>query len=714
MSSTGSSFEFDEFVLDTSEKILLRNGDAVPITPKVFELLLVLVENHGHIVEKETLMDRVWTNSFVEDSNLTFTIRQLRKLLGDDTQNPRFIETVPKRGYRFVAKTVERVAAAATPDLRSPISTPAAESDPSIHGLQKFRPFRRYLFLAGFLLISGVIVVTIYSFWSKARNSAGTGNIKIQRLTSNGKTKVAVISPDGKFLAYVAGEEGSQSLWLRNIAAGGDLEVLPAAGKSAINNIAFSPDGNYLYYTSGGVLSQLPVLGGMPKTTSLKFGGSFSFSPDGGQIAFLRYRSEGEETADLIVAATDGSGERVVASSKRPNIFLRSPAWSPDGKVIACTAMTAAGSQEVVTVSVSDGYVSPQFSPLWSGVSQIVWQPDGSGLLAVAIEEKNILSQIWLLPFPNGTPRKITDDSHNYQTISLPRDGNSMVAVRAEEEVHLWLAPIGDASQIRQLTSGFEKYDGVFSIVWTERGRIIYGNAPSGRQAIWQVDADGRGEKELSSEGGSTGATPDGNVLVFQIEDGERTGLFRLNTQNGEKARLTTGTDVDATVSGDGKWVVFTRYGGDVALWKVPIDGGSAVKLTTIAGYPRSAAISPDGKFIAFVRGGSGKTTFPALAVVAFDGGAIIKEFEVDIEVPQNYGKTALQWTPDGQGINFVAVHDNVSNIWRQPVDGGFPIQVTNFTDRRIFNFAYSPDGEQLALSRGTLNRDVILISNFQ
>ena len=714
MSSTGSSFEFDEFVLDTGEKILLRDGDVVPITPKVFELLLVLVENHGHIVEKDKLMDRVWANSFVEDSNLTFTVRQLRKVLGDDTQNPRFIETVPKRGYRFIAKTVERVAAAeATPDLHAPVDTPAAKSNSSINGFQKSEPFRRYIFLAGFLLIFGAVVVTIYSFWSKAGTSAGSGNVKIQRLTSNGKTKVAAISPDGKFLAYVAGDEGSQSLWLRNIAAGGDLEVLPVTGKT-INNIAFSPDGNYLYYTSGGVLSQLPVLGGTPKTTPLKFGGSFSFSPDGGQIAFLRYRSEGEETADLIVAATDGSGERVVASSKRPNIFLRSPVWSPDGKVIACTAMTAVGSQEAVTVRVTDGYVSSLFSPLWSGVSQIVWQPDGSGLLAVAIEEKNILSQIWLLPFPNGAARKITDDSHNYQTISLPQDGNSIVAVRAEEEVHLWLTPSGDASQIRQLTSGFEKYDGVFSIVWTTRGRIIYENAPSGRQAIWQVDADGRGEKELSSEGGSTGATSDGSILVFQIEDGERTGLFKLNTQNGEKTRLTTGTDVDATVSPDGEWVVFTRYGDDVALWKVPIEGSDPVKLTAIAGYPRSAAISPDGKFIVFVRGGSGKTTFPALAVVPFDGGPITKEFEVSIEVPQNYGKTALQWTPDGQGINFVALHDNVSNIWRQPLDGGPPVQVTNFTDRRIFNFAYSANGEQLALSRGTLNRDVILISNFQ
>jgi len=334
--------------------------------------------------------------------------------------------------------------------------------------------------------------------------------------------------------------------------------------------------------------------------------------------------------------------------------------------------------------------------------------------LAVAVEEKNILSQIWSLPFPSGAAQKITDDSHNYQSVSLSADAASIVAVRGEQEVHLWAMPSDQASQIKQLTSGFEKYDGVFSINWTSDGSIIYDNAPSGRQAVWRVNADGSGSKELSPEGGSTGVSPGGNTLVFQIEDGERTGLFKLNLENGEKTRLTTGIDVEPTISPDGEWVVFTRYADDVALWKIRLGGGEAVKLTAFAGYPRAPAISPDSRFVAIVRGGSGKNSFPALAVVQFDGGAIVKEFDVRIELPQSYGKTALQWTPDGQAINFVSVHDNASNIWRQPIEGGAPIQITNFNDRHIFNFAYSADGKLLALSRGTFNRDVILISNFQ
>src|SRR5687768_7694254 len=97
-------FEFDDYLLDAKEKILLRDGNPVSITPKAFQLLLVLVENYGHLVEKGELMNAVWADSFVEEANLAFTIGLLRKALKDDAQKPRFIETVPKRGYRFIAE----------------------------------------------------------------------------------------------------------------------------------------------------------------------------------------------------------------------------------------------------------------------------------------------------------------------------------------------------------------------------------------------------------------------------------------------------------------------------------------------------------------------------------------------------------------------------------------------------------------------------------
>jgi DNA-binding winged helix-turn-helix (wHTH) protein len=100
-------YEFGGFSFDAEKKVLLRDGKPAQMTPKTLKLLQVLVENQGQIVEKEKLMAEVWADSFVEDSNLTFTVRQLRKALGDDAREPIYVETIPRRGYRFIAEVRE-------------------------------------------------------------------------------------------------------------------------------------------------------------------------------------------------------------------------------------------------------------------------------------------------------------------------------------------------------------------------------------------------------------------------------------------------------------------------------------------------------------------------------------------------------------------------------------------------------------------------------
>src|SRR4030095_15998614 len=108
-SLSGHIHRFSDFTIDIEQKVLLRGGKAIPIAPKVFETLLALVENHGRIVLKEELMKRLWPDTFVEESNLTFNIQQLRKSLGDNAREPLYIETIPRRGYRFMAKITPRV-----------------------------------------------------------------------------------------------------------------------------------------------------------------------------------------------------------------------------------------------------------------------------------------------------------------------------------------------------------------------------------------------------------------------------------------------------------------------------------------------------------------------------------------------------------------------------------------------------------------------------
>src|SRR5688572_4172297 len=122
-------YQFGPFRLDVSEHMLVRDGHPVPLTPKIFEVLRVLVQNGGHLVEKETLLKEVWPDSFVEEGALNRSVSVLRKILGASPEAQKYIETVPKRGYRFIAPVTEcfdaRSASIVEPDSRSVVEVDA-------------------------------------------------------------------------------------------------------------------------------------------------------------------------------------------------------------------------------------------------------------------------------------------------------------------------------------------------------------------------------------------------------------------------------------------------------------------------------------------------------------------------------------------------------------------------------------------------------------
>ncbi len=176
------SYEFGRFRLKTAERVLLREGEPVPLTPKVFDILVTLVEHGGQVVAKDDLMKRVWPNTFVEEGNLTQNISLLRKALGETPGGVQFIETVPRRGYRFVADTnqswgVETAEIKPEPAEIEPapvVSIPnTATSQPA--------PFKRtpvYALAAG-LVVIGIIGLVYFTGWGKAETNSAIGSIAV-------------------------------------------------------------------------------------------------------------------------------------------------------------------------------------------------------------------------------------------------------------------------------------------------------------------------------------------------------------------------------------------------------------------------------------------------------------------------------------------------------------------------------------------------------
>jgi Tol biopolymer transport system component len=207
----------------------------------------------------------------------------------------------------------------------------------------------------------------------------------------------------------------------------------------------------------------------------------------------------------------------------------------------------------------------------------------------------------------------------------------------------------------------------------------------------------------------------DKQFIVFQSQDEDRGNLVRMKISDGEQKRIGP-VGVWARFSPDGKWVVYTHYKSDVAIWKVSTDGGEPVQVTKLSGAAHCPVVSPDNTRIAFVWWENPKNNAdPKIAIASFADGSLIKTLPAPVQKREKAGRVAkhnIEWTPDGKAIDFIQLRHGVSNIWRQPIDGSPPVQITFFETGRIANFAYSPDFKHVALSRGNFASDVFLIKN--
>jgi Tol biopolymer transport system component len=547
--------------------------------------------------------------------------------------------------------------------------------------------------------------------------------MQITRLTSNGKASDVSISPDGKYMVYVIADPNNRGLWVKHLATGSEVRIVSLTEMKSMSGTTFSLDSNYVYYVANdqtnpqGALYQVPVLGGTPKKLLVDLSSPVTLSPDGKQMAFVRYFPEQGETA-LMVAQADGTGERKIASRVGAEWFSDGGAsWSPDGKMIACGIGGTTGGYHM-TVGVvpveGGGEVKPLTKEHWQLVDRVAWFGDGSGLILSAKDQTFSPSQIWQLSYPAGAARRITTDLGNYGSVSLgiTADAASIITVQAERVSNIWIAP-GDeaAARARQLTSRGNIYDGQAGISWTPDGKIVYASNASGNSDLWMMNADGTGQKQLTDDARFDGwpvVTPDGRYLVFTSDRTGTLNIWRTKADGSEAKRLSSGKiDDHADCSPDGQWIVYESLGdsGFPTLWKVSIEGGAAVQVTDK--WASRPVISPDGRYIAFIRQDEQSNKQLKLEVMPFEGGQPVKTFDYPLTIIP-----LLKWSPDSQSLIYNDTRAGVSNLWSQPLSGSKPVQVTDFKTDQFFYFSWSRDGKQLALARGAIARDVVLISD--
>lgn len=618
-----------------------------------------------------------------------------------------------------------------------PVPAPQAKPRGALDRL----PARQLMWLAASVLVISGAALVFYQLALRdhvARQDSAFQRMQTARLTNTGNASLAAISPDGKYVAYAVKDAGRQSLWLRQVAAFNSVEIVePAEGRYV--GVTFSNDGNYVYFVvkpkniTIGTLYRVPALGGNSTKLISDVDSPVSFSPDGQRLTFIRGSFKGEYA--LMVANADGSGERKLAVRQSPDLYeFRGPAWSPDGSKILCAAANHAGGsfyENVVEVKVDSGAEKPVSAQKWQKIGRINWFKDGSGFVMPASDrETDWVSQLWHVSYPDGTARRITHDFSDYSDLSMTADGGALVAVHVASTANIWLMSldggktfstfarnksVAETSDAKQITFGVDRYDGMGAIAWTPDGKIIYRSRASGRAQIWSMKPDGSEQKQLTDTAHvfnpmHASITADGGHVLFVSTTGF-VNVWRIDADGGNLKRLTNGRgEFFPVVSPDGKWLVYSSDdSGKQTIWKMSLETGEPpVQLTPErANFP---VISSDGKWVACnYRDEQGGAQW-RIAIVPFEGGAPAKIFDI----PSASSLRPIRWSPDGSAITYINTRDEDSIIWSQPLDGSAPRKLADFKTDEVFDFAWSRDGRWLALARGAISTDVVLIKNLR
>jgi Tol biopolymer transport system component/DNA-binding winged helix-turn-helix (wHTH) protein len=762
-------YEFDGYVLDSDQRILLRDGVIVSLTQKAFEVLYRLVQRHGRIVSKEELMNEVWPETFVEEGNLAQNIYTLRKVLGESSTGDDYIQTVPRRGYRFSAEVREsepnEIEIPTAEVLRlvelkreklglgffSPaegvIETPApvpvdnsnqgppwierAEEKPppptstiaeahqrpeKSHKPKVSRGLKIGMGIALTVLLAGL---GSWKFVGSRSSAKRFSRIVLSNLSTAGNIQCLALSPDGKYIVYgVAERPNLSSLQVMQLSTSTSQTVIPPS-ETVYHALTISPDGGYIYFiklrkdNTNRELHRVPLLGGVSTKLSENVETRVAFSPDGKQIAYRR-GDNNRRLSILYLANADGSAEQAIASLKFPETFS-DPAWSPNGRMIAAAAGHSHGGRNryVFAITIANQAVQTLLNERWQWIGQMQWLPGSDSLILVGSRDGSDPGQLWRLDYPSGMLAKITNDAINYNRLSMSADGTIIAAMQQKLSSSLWTGPAQEPAKAQSVSIGVGGYRGKLS--WTPDNRIVFDSESGNVTTISVMNADGSNRKQLTGDLPRTAvigyatATPDGRSIVYFSDLTGARQIWRMNLDGSNQTQLTFGQGEDhPACSPDGKWVVYSQQ-------ERPGEGKPSLWRVPIDGgkserltddFTDYPAVSPDGKLLACLRSSSTNSPWQ-LALYSNEDRRFLKDFPQPIQ-----GTPYIRWTPDGRGLTYAENRLGPSKLWLQPIAGGPPRVALSVEPEEIHGFDWSRDGKMLAYVRAFWSLNMVRIDD--
>jgi len=737
MNDKAHIYQFDNVKVDAGQFRVWKEETTVQMEPKAFQVLLFLIENRGRLIEKRELLDAVWKETFVTENALTREIAQLRKALGESAREAKYIETVPTRGYRFIAEVEVRNGRRASTEIKeeekAAAVAEAAKIDESVNGFSSSPALKgeeaKRVWQSkspGTLVLTGAIVLLMLGgifLWRYIRHSASDA-VTVRRLaqvtTWAGLDIYPSLSPDGSSIAYSSDHNGNFEIYVRPVTSGGHEIQITSDGEQNTEP-AWSPDGQYIAYhsrNSGGIWI-VPALGGSARRLT-EFGSKPAWSHDGSMIVF-----QSESPSDLngnaygalppstiwIIPSRGGPAKQITQVGV-PRGGHSAPTWSPDGKRIVFLAYDT-NHTEIWSISAQGG----DLKQLTTGqlFFDPVYAPDGGAVYCVGIS-KNVygLWRIQVSPTSGesvGEPLEVQGaGTQPIRNLSISANGKKIAYSARSLTSDIWSVPLsaatseaaGDPAPLFQDRS-MRKTNPSIS---PDGKRIALGvwrvGAPG---SVLLMDADVRNQSQLTTST-STKSLPhwlSNDEIAYITYQGDEAIISAVNLKTGvERPMLTLAPDMDfSRLSPDGKQLAYnSSKSGTINIWKVALENGQPQQLTfdkELAGWP---SWSPDGKFITFELKRGDDTH---IAIITSDGGEIR---QLTYEHGQSWPHS---WSPDGDKIAFAGFRNGVWNVWSVSIKDGSQKQLTRFNKLNSYVRypAWSPLGNQIVFEYAEMTGNI-------
>jgi Tol biopolymer transport system component/DNA-binding winged helix-turn-helix (wHTH) protein len=690
-------FRFGVFEVDPRAGELRKNGIKLKLQEQPLQVLCMLVEHAGEVVTRRDLRTRLWpAETFVDfDHGLNAAVKRLRDTLGDSAETPVYIETLPRRGYRFllpVQGTSSTAAEAATP--------PGAFA----------RPPRLVILSTGLALAVGILVAMLIYAGRYSANSSAAPMKVLPFTVESGAEFAPSFSPDGRQVAYATWDGAGNftaNVYVKLVGGNDPLRLTKDPGWACC--IAWSPDGEYVAYERCDGprrgLYVVPALGGPERRLTDASCMGISWSPDGSHIALV-YSDPTNSAGAIFFLDTRNLSLHRVTSPPGIDIGDRLPIFSPDGKLLAFVRASSPWVTDLYVLPLA-GIEVRQLTFDNTEIRSLAWTAEGRHLV-IASHRAGGMS-LWTVAITGGAPEIVPVGGAETWELDISHQGKRLAYRTGRMRPNIWQMDLDSSHKGTAPKPLLSSTTGEGGPQFSPDGtKLAFASNRSGSSEIWTCDADGSALVQMTSLGTLSGAprwSPDGSHIAFDARTEKHGHIFVVSASGGAPRPVTSGGFEDAVPSwsSDGKWLYFaSNRTGSWQLWKSSSEGGEPVQVTKHTGY--MGFESKDGREVYYVKLGE-----PGVWRQRVSGGPEAQILKTKI----NSG----QWVLTRQGIYFV------DQTGSSPV-----IKFLNFARAKVTDVAtlskplppeepgldVSPDGRRIVFQQVVSDAQIMLVENFR